>query len=223
MTAEHREAVTEACRTIRELWPEASVALSGSLGRDDATFASDVDLLLAVPGAPASRHGWWPGANVPFSFVVVAVPARESTLRDWGARFNCTLLNYVADSTPLHDPHGYVQRLIETTRWFREELSRRGEQVEIVRLMIQASADHAKLEANDSGLRRLALRSAAYQAGVTLWHLIRGTFPRDKAATLASVAFIRRDDPVYEEALSRLLRCDWSEFPVAIADLSGLD
>lgn len=223
LSTRHSKAVTEGCRVIREIWPEASVALSGSLARRQATDVSDVDLLLVVPGARGSRHGWWPGVDTPYSFVVIAVPVCESTLREWATPMGGTLLNYVADATPLYDPHGHVRQLIDTARRFREELSRPGDQVEHVRSILQAFADHAQIDTSASPLSRFGSRSAAYQAGVMLWYLVRGDYPRDKDATLASVTRIRRHDPVYDEALSRLLRCAWSEFPAAIASLTGAD
>lgn len=223
LSARHSKAVAEVCTVIRQTWPQASVALSGSLARSQATETSDVDLLLAVPGAPSSRHGWWSGVDIQYSFVVIAVPVRESTLRDWGTRVDCTLLNYAADAIPLYDPQGHVQRLIDTTRRFREKLSQPGEQVEYVRSVLRASADQARLNTNASMVGRLASRSAAYQTAVTLWHLVRGSYPRDKDAKWASVARIRRHDPAYELALSKLLRCAWSEFPAAVTSLTGAD
>lgn len=109
----HVRAARELLGALRERFPSAGLAVTGSVGRGSHRPGSDLDLILVDGGIRREMHFGFRYWGIPVT-VLAALPEPGPGLRSEAAtpgRFESDTLPFLRDSVPAHDPAGEYARM----------------------------------------------------------------------------------------------------------------
>ncbi|MBV9772753.1 MAG: nucleotidyltransferase domain-containing protein [Gemmatimonadetes bacterium] len=201
----HTRAARELLAALRERFPSACLAVSGSVGRGTHHARSDLDLIVLDAGIRREMHFGFRHRGIPVT-VLAAVPGLGPGLRGEAAsppRFESDALPFLRDSAVVHDPAGEYVRMRESLARAVAEAPDPGEHA--LRLCAVAGRLLAGVERSDDPVERGRLLADLFSALLQAWCLQQGVTHESKGESGRVPALMRERDPGLHALLSAAL------------------